>query len=78
MNLKSILTPKNQSFRIVTYQSSTSMDILYVDTMTGVNLSLIQVANMDLLYWSVRSFSRKGGDGVKGLDGGYRFFSITL
>ena len=25
---------------------------------------------MDLLYWSVRSSSWRGGDGVKGVDGG--------
>ena len=25
-------------------------------------------------YWSLRSSSRRKGDGVKGVDGGYRFF----
>ena len=30
---------------------------------------------MNLFYWSVRSFSRKGGDGVKGVDGWYHYFS---
>ena len=32
-------------------------------------LSLIQVANMDLIYWSVRSYSRRGGDDVKEVNG---------
>ncbi len=31
------------------------MDIEYVDILTGENLSIFKVANMDLLYWSVRS-----------------------
>ena len=41
------------------------MDIGYVDILTGGNLSSIYVANMDLINWSVRSSSRRGGDGVK-------------
>ena len=39
------------------------------------------LANMDLIYWSVRSISSMGGDGVKVMDGGYRYFSqlrVTL
>ena len=30
--------------------------------MTGVKLSLIYVANMELVYWSVRSSSKRGRD----------------
>ena len=30
---------------------------------------------MDLIYWSVRLSNRREGDGVKGLDEGYRYFS---
>ena len=41
------------------------MDIEYVDMLTGDNL----VANMSLIYWSVRSISKSG------LDWGYRYFS---
>ena len=37
-----------------------------MDILTRVNLSSIYVANMDLINWSVRSSSRRGGDGVKG------------
>ena len=29
---------------------------------------------MELVYWSVRSSRRGGGDGVKGVDGGNRYF----
>ena len=29
---------------------------------------------MELIYWSVRSSSRSGGDGVKGVEGGNRYF----
>ena len=43
--------------------------------LTGVNLSSIKVAIMDIGYWSVRSSIKSGGDGVKGLDGGYHYFS---
>ena len=28
----------------------------------------IEYANMDIIYWLVRSFSRRGGDGVKGVN----------
>ena len=30
---------------------------------------------MDLIYWSIRSSSKRDGDGVKGFDGGNRYFS---
>ena len=33
------------------------------------NFSSIQVANMNLIYWSVCSSSRREGDGVKEVDG---------
>ena len=46
------------------------MDIEYVDILTVENLSLIQVANMDLIYWSVRLCSRRGGEGKRGWMGG--------
>ena len=39
--------------------------LLYVDVMTGEKLSLILVTNMDISYWSARSSSRRGWDGVK-------------
>ena len=38
-----------------------TMDIQYVDILTGENLSSIQVANMDLIYWLVRSPSWRRG-----------------
>ena len=46
---------------------------MYLDIFTGENY----LANMYLIYWSVRSSSRIGGERVK-VDGGYRYFSITL
>ena len=30
---------------------------------------------MVLVYWSFRSSTRRGGDGVNEVDGGYRYFS---
>ena len=44
------------------------MDIEYVDILTGEKLSSILVANMYLIYWSVRSFIRRGGICLKGSD----------
>ena len=41
---------------------------IYVDIMTGKQLSSILLANMELDYWSVRSSSRRGGYRVKGVD----------
>ena len=38
-------------------------------------LSSIKLANMDLIYWSVRSSNRRGGDYVKIVDGEYHSFS---
>ena len=29
------------------------------------NCTFIKLAKIDLIYWSVRSYSRMGGDGVK-------------
>ena len=53
-----------------------------MDIMTEDKLSSIKVAIMDITYWSVRSSSRRGGDGVKGVDGGGTLFysakSFTL
>ena len=40
-----------------------------MDILTGGNLSSINLAIMDLIYWSVGSSSRKGGDRLKGVDG---------
>ena len=55
---------------------------IYVDILTGENLSSIQVANMDPNYWSVRSNSERRGTEIKGVDRGNNFFqqagSITL
>ena len=42
---------------------------IYVDIMTGGKLLIIQVANMDITYWSVRLSSRRVGEGLKGVDG---------
>ena len=38
-----------------------------VDIMTGEKLS--SLGDMEFVYWSVRSFSRRGGDVVKGEKG---------
>ena len=43
-----------------------TMDIEYVDIMTGENLLSIQVATMVLIYWSVRSSSRRGRKNKRG------------
>ena len=44
---------------------------IYLDIMTGENLQLIQLANVDLIYWSVGSLDEegwaKGGAGWKSL-----------
>ena len=45
------------------------------DILPGEDLSSIKLANMDLIYLSVLSSSRRAGDGVKGVDGGYCYFS---
>ena len=34
--------------------------------MTGGKLSSIWVANKDIIYWSVQTSSKRGGNGVKG------------
>ena len=44
---------------------------IYVD----IFMSSIQVANMDIIYWSVLSSSRLGGNGVKGVDRVGHYFS---
>ena len=36
--------------------------------MTGENLTSIYFASMELVYWSVRLSSMRGGDGVKKVD----------
>ena len=42
----------------------------------------MKIDNMELIYWSVRSSSRRTGDGIKRIDGGVLLFSqatsITL
>ena len=40
-----------------------------MDIMTGGKLSSIWLANMKLIYWSVRSSGRRGGDEIKRVDG---------
>ena len=45
------------------------MDIVYVDILTGENSSSIKVANMELVYWSVHSSRRRGGNEVREVDG---------
>ena len=49
-----------------------------MDIMTGENLSSILAAKMDIIYWPVRSSSRKGGDGVKEVDSEDCYFSQLL
>ena len=44
------------------------IEYMYVDILTGENLSSI--------YWLVRSFSRRGGDGGKVGGKGYSYFSL--
>ena len=46
-----------------------------MDIMIREKLSSIQVAKMVITYWSVRSSSRRGKDGVKGDWERGRFFS---
>ncbi len=36
------------------------MDIVYMDILTGGNLSSIKVANMDLIYWAHNGYSIRG------------------
>ncbi len=36
----------------------------YLDIITVTNFYSIKVANMELIYWSVRSSSRRGGEWV--------------
>ena len=48
---------------------------IFVDNRTGEKLSSIKVGNMDIIYWSVCSSSRRGGNGVKGVNVGERYFS---
>ena len=43
---------------------------IYVDIMTGEKLSSFYPANIELVYWSVRSSSRRGVYGVKRVAGG--------
>ena len=52
------------------------MGFIYVDNdiLPGEDLSSIKLANMDLIYWSVLSSSRRGEDRVKGVDGGLSLF----
>ena len=38
------------------------MHIKYLNILTGENLLLTKLANKNLIYWLVRSFSRMGGD----------------
>ena len=45
------------------------MDIQYVDKLIRKKFS-IKVANIELIYWSIRSSSNWGGNTAKGLDGG--------
>ena len=46
-----------------------------MDKLTGEKLSSIKVANMNLNYRLVRSFSKTKEDGVKCVEGSYRYFS---
>ena len=46
-----------------------------MDILIGEKLSSIYVANMDIIYWPIRSSSRRGKDKIKRVDGGYHYFS---
>ena len=56
------------SYLAVAFLKSTAF-LLYVDILTGENFALIQLAIIDLIYWSIYSV---GGEGV---DVGYRYLS---
>ena len=43
--------------------------------MIGEKFSSIEVANMELAYWSVLPTSGRGGVGLKVVDGGDRYLS---
>ncbi len=47
---------------------------MYVDILTRENLSLIKLVIMNIIYWSVRSTSKREGAVVKWLDGEYCYF----
>ena len=57
---------------------------IYVDIINGEKLSSIKVANMDIIYWSVHSRSKRGGDRMKWVDGGivilasYMFYFMII
>ena len=38
-------------------------------------MSLILLAIIELIYWLIRTSRRRGGDGVKRVEGGIRYFS---
>ena len=57
---------RNHTVQINRWIDIEIMDIKYVDTLTGENLSSILVANIDLIYWSDRSSSMRGKNGVNG------------
>ena len=44
------------------------------DIITGEKLSSIYLANMELVYWSVRSPSSRGDNRVREVEGGNRYF----
>ena len=52
------------------------MDVKYTWILgQGKNFRHFWLANMELIYWPVRSSSRRGGDVVKGVEGRNRYFS---
>ena len=76
------LCNENPLQTMVMYSSNVSDDGWFkintcVDIMTREILSSIYVATMEFIYWSVRSSSKMGGDGLKRVEGGggYRYFS---
>ena len=48
---------------------------IYVDIMKGEKCRRLLLANMDIIYWSLCSSSRRGGKRIKEVDGGDRYFS---
>ena len=54
------------------------MDFEHVDIFTGENLSSILVANMDLIYWLVRSSNKREGERVFFIVIGFLFFLFLI
>ncbi len=60
---------------VIFHPTYNNVYMIQVEILTGEKSSSIQLDNMEHIYWSVRPSSKRGGDGIKGVDGGYRYFS---